>query len=169
MLSENLRRKINDFLSQPFIAKIATVRADGSPYVVPVIYNWDGEYIYVIARKRAAWIEHIRRDPRVAVLIDDPKPPHPRVLIEGEAEIVGTDWVEMGKKMLEKYMGKEMSQKYIEGTIDQPRWVIKITPKKVTSWIISEEDAVTWRVWHPRYYEPGTKWYNEYIREKSAK
>ncbi len=164
-LSENLRRKINDFLSRPLIAKIATINADGSPHVVPVIYSWDGMNLYLIGRKRASWIENIRRDPRVAVLVDDPNPPNSRVLIQGEAMIVGTDWVEMGKKMLEKYMGKEMSQKYLEGTIDQPRWIIKIVPKKITSWIISEKDAVTRKAWHPRYYEPGTKWYEEYIKE----
>jgi len=162
-------RKIDDFLQRPLIAKIATVRPDGSPYVVPVIYSWDGRYIYVIGRKRSAWIEYLRREPRVTVLIDDPNPPHPRVLIEGIAEIVGTDWIELGKKMLEKYMGKELSQKYLEGTIDQPRWLIRITPNKFTSWIVSEEDAASRRAWHPRYYEPGTKWYEEYMREKSSK
>lgn len=168
-LSEHLRRKVDDFLRRPLIAKIATVRADGSPYVVPVIYNWDGQNVYIIGRKRAAWIEHIRREPRVAVLIDDPNPPHPRVLIEGEAEIIGTEWVEMGKEMLEKYLGEEMSQKYLEGTIDQPRVVIRVIPKRITSWIISKEDAVTRKTWHPRYYEYGTKWYEEYIRERTLK
>jgi len=82
---------------------------------------------------------------------------------------VGTEWIELGKEMLERYMGKELSRKYLEGTMDQPRWLIRITPKKITSWIISEEDAATKKTWHPRYYEPGTKWYEEYIREKASK
>jgi len=43
---------------------------------------------------------------------------------------VCTEWIELGKKMLEHNMGKEMSQKYLEGTIDQPRWLIRITSKK---------------------------------------
>jgi PPOX class probable F420-dependent enzyme len=168
-MEEQKMRKVDEFLRRPLIAKIATVRPDGSPYVVPVIYKWDGQFIWVIGRKRSAWIEYIRREPRVAVLIDEPNPPHPRVLIEGEAEIVGTEWLELGKEMLERYMGRDLSQKYLEGTIDQPRWLIRITPKKITSWIISMEDAATKKTWHPRYYEPGTKWYEEYMREKVSK
>lgn len=160
------KAQIDEFLKGPHIAKIATIREGNAPYVVPVWYEWDGQNLLIIGRKRSIWVEHIRKNPKVAVLIDDVKPPYPKVIIEGVAEIIGTDWVEIGKRMVVRYFGSDVGLKYLEGSLDQPRWVIKVKPERITSWIIPPEFAGGKEAWHPRYYEPRTKWYEEYIKEK---
>jgi PPOX class probable F420-dependent enzyme len=160
------KEQIDEFLQGPHLARIATVKPDGAPYVVPVWYEWDGKNLYVVGRKRSVWVEYIRREPRVAVLIDENTTPLRKVLIEGKAEVVGSDWIEIGKRMVVRYFGPEVGPKYLEGTLDQPRWVVKITPTNITTWYIPPEYGGGREAWHPRYYEPGTKWYEEYVKEK---
>lgn len=166
------KKEMDEFLAGRHLARIATVKKDGSPYVVPVWYEWDGKYLYVVARQRSAWVQNILRDPRVAVVIDELDPDNPKVIIEGRAEIVGDrleDWVEIGRRMVKRYYGPEAGDSYLEGSLDQPRYTIRIVPSKITTWrnpppeVMKEKPRLSW---HPRYYVPGTKWYEEYVREQ---
>jgi PPOX class probable F420-dependent enzyme len=141
------KEQLNEFLMKGnLIAKLATLKEDGAPYVNPVWYEYDGQYIYIIGRARAQFVHNIRKDPRVAVCIDTPTPPHTRVLIEGKAEIIDKDWVEMGYRMARRYRGEVEGPKYIEKTLNRPRAMIRISPEKITSWTGPE--------WHRRYFDP---------------
>lgn len=140
-------QELDAFLREgKYLAKIATLKSDGSPYINPVWYEYDGTYIYIIARARSQFLQHIRKDPRVAVCIDTPTAPYKRVLIEGVAEVIDQDWVEMGKRMALRYRGEE-GLPYIEATRNRPRAMIRITPQKITSWQGGE--------WHKRYIDEG--------------
>src|SRR5215471_12924551 len=99
------KQEMDKFLQGPHVAKVATVKPDGSPFVVPVWYEWDGTTLLFGGRKKSSWVEHIRRNSRIAVLIDGPDPPYPKVIMEGVAEIVGGDWVDMGRRMVIRYFG----------------------------------------------------------------
>ena len=169
------KQEIDKFLAEANIAKVATVKKDGAPFVVPVWYDWNGEYCYLVGRKRASWVRNISKDPRVTVLIDGQNPPYPKVIIEGKAKIVGDkldDWIEIGKRMVKKYYGPDAGMSYLEGSIDQPRKTIRVKPKTVTSWVTPDEKDVARKPrlsWATRYYEPGSKWYKDYKEEKKAK
>jgi len=160
------KQQIDEFLRESKVARVATVSDDGSPYIVPVLYDWDGVDLYVVARKRSAWVQHIRRENRVAVLVDEEPLPQRKVMIRGVAEILGSDWVEMGRRIVTRYLGEKVADRYLEGTRDQPRWVIKIRPESIVTWHNPPQLAAGKEAWHPRYYEPGTKWYEEYQRER---
>ena len=81
--------RIDALLAGPVTARLATVKPDGAPYVVPVWQYWDGTSMFIIPREKSRFVDHLRRDPRVAVsCADDVDPAHPRVLLEGSVEIV---------------------------------------------------------------------------------
>jgi PPOX class probable F420-dependent enzyme len=169
------RKELEEFLAAPNIARVATVRKDGSPFVAPVWYDWDGESCYIVGRKRSSWVENIEHEPRVTVLIDRDESPNPKVTIEGRAEVIGRgleDWVEIGKRMVKKYFGPEAGESYLQDSIDQPRVTIKITPTRITSWVdpalglLKEKPYLSW---HPRYYEPGSKFYKDYVKDRQPK
>ncbi len=52
-------------------ALIATSGADGAPQLTPVWYLWDGEAITASVPGWTVKVENLRRDPRVAVCVDD--------------------------------------------------------------------------------------------------
>jgi PPOX class probable F420-dependent enzyme len=162
------RERMNEFLKGPHIARIGTIGLDGEPHVTPVWYMWDGQSIYVVGRKRSSWIEHLRRNPRVAVLIDEAGPPEFKISIDGIAQIMQSDWIETARRMSIKYFGNKTGTNYLEATLDQPRWLVKVTSKKITTWLVPLEKAAGKEGWHPRYYEPGSKWYTEYNSERKT-
>lgn len=66
-------------MSQPDskpVARLATVRPDGSPRVVPICFALDGDVLYTAVdekpkrTRRLARLADIERDPRVEVVID---------------------------------------------------------------------------------------------------
>ncbi len=132
--------QVDDFLSSPVIARLATVKPDGAPYVVPMWQHWDGESIYMVPRARSRFVEYVRLEPRVAVsCADDLNPDHSRVLIEGNAEIVAGPirmygrMLEIAREMAHRY-GGESGLNYLEGTIENPRYLLRVVPAKITPW-----------------------------------
>lgn len=137
------KEEILEFLSGPIVARIATVKQDGAPYVAPIWQYFDGEVMWVIPRERSVFVKHIQREPRVAVSCAYDTAPWTRVLIQGRAEIVeGPKPVdgfiaEIGQQMAVRYLG-EHGAEYASLTWDRPRYLIKIIPEKITSWTGSE-------------------------------
>jgi PPOX class probable F420-dependent enzyme len=135
--------EIREFLSRPVVARLATVRPDGSPYIAPVWQEYDGEVMWIIPRERSVFVQHIQHNPRVAVSVAVDQDPLTRVLILGRAEIVeGPKPMEgligeIGRRMAVRYLG-EHDMGYANKTWDRPRYLVKIIPEKVISWTGSE-------------------------------
>lgn len=141
--------EIDRFLAGPVIARLATVQANGAPYVAPVWQHWDGESMRVIPRAKSRFARHILGDQRVCVsCADDINPEHTRVTIEGRAEVVEGPVPLEGKtkeiadEMAVRYMGPD-GPKYASKTADRLRYLVRIQPEKITSWSGTE--------WHERY------------------
>lgn len=143
------QREIDVFLNGPVISRLATIKPDGSPYVVPVWHYWDGKNLWIIPREKSSFVENVRREPRVCVsTADDVDPAHTRVVIEGTCEIVEGPaplqgrMLEMARDMALRYMGPD-GPTYLGRTASRPRYLLKVTPGRMTSWSGNE--------WHPRY------------------
>ena len=65
--------QIDEFLRGPnstWLLKLAFLKEDGWPMIVPLWYQWDGEAFYVVGRKRSQWVADLIRDPRCAICIE---------------------------------------------------------------------------------------------------
>ncbi|MEM7254218.1 MAG: pyridoxamine 5'-phosphate oxidase family protein [Pseudomonadota bacterium] len=140
--------EINRLLETPTIARLATITPTGTPYIVPIWQQWDGEHAYVIPRGKARFVEHIRLNSHVALSIaDDINPSHDRVLIEGHATIEAGPVVMSGRmlamatEMASRYGGEE-GLTYLKGTLEFSRYLVCIRPQTITSWR---------GTWHARY------------------
>jgi nitroimidazol reductase NimA-like FMN-containing flavoprotein (pyridoxamine 5'-phosphate oxidase superfamily) len=149
--------ELDEFLAQPLLLKLACVRPDGWPYIVPLWYAWHDHKLYVVGRQRAVWIDYIRREPRVGVLIDEDARRHRRVQMTATAAVVegpvsraqgSQRWREqLDRLLVARYMADERGQAYARATAERPRFLVEITPVQVTSWRGGP--------WHRRYYQPG--------------
>jgi PPOX class probable F420-dependent enzyme len=162
--------EIREFLKRPLIAKVSTISPDGSPYISPVWFEYSDSKVYIIARKHSRYVEHIKKNPKVAVLIDDDTAPYAKVHFTGTAKILegpttSGRWVEIARRMASRHFGESIGPKYLEGTLDQPRYLIEITPTQTVSWRGTGRGDRS--EWHPRYYEPGSRWHTEYIKKET--
>jgi nitroimidazol reductase NimA-like FMN-containing flavoprotein (pyridoxamine 5'-phosphate oxidase superfamily) len=46
--SHNRPLNAERFLATHRVARLATVSADGKPHIVPVVYTYDGKYVYIV-------------------------------------------------------------------------------------------------------------------------
>jgi PPOX class probable F420-dependent enzyme len=76
-----------ELLHSKIPARLAYVAADGTPRVVPIWFHWTGEEIVLGTPPRAPKIRSLRRNPKVAVTIDDNSFPHKVLLIRGTAQL----------------------------------------------------------------------------------
>ena len=153
------------FLDQPAIlCRVATIRPDGAPHVTPVWFIYDEGEIVVTPRKESAWLEHIRRDPRVAITIDEEAAPYRKVTLEGVARFrfdLGHDdeWRGLYRRIACRYVPEAGAEHYIQETIDQPRALLALpfAGSKVRTWRMPVAGEEYTGIWHRRYYVDGSK------------
>ena len=153
------------FLDEPgVLMRVAVVREDGSPLVTPIWFIYEDDAIYFTPREKSEWFTCLRRDPRVALCIDEQALPYRKVLVEGSAELVhdiGEDdvWREQYKRIAKRYVDEDGAEAYVQNTIDQPRGLYRVPLEgaKVNSWRMPLEGEDGMGIWHGRYYTPGTQ------------
>ncbi len=79
-------REMSAFLKGPWTARLACLRPDGSPHVIPVWQEWDGEGFTILAWEGSQWADFVRANPSVSLTVDEPWPPLRRVTARGRAE-----------------------------------------------------------------------------------
>ena len=139
------REDLDQFLGDYMVAHIATVAADGSPYVVPGGFLYTGDAILMTPRGRALWYDHIVRDPRVALSIDEVQAPNRKVTVAAaRAEILfapghETEWLDTARQVAIKAFGDEGVDHYLATTGHVPRALMSI-PFEYPSPVVT-----TWR------------------------
>jgi PPOX class probable F420-dependent enzyme len=61
--------ELEEFLAEPNPAVIATLRPDGHPHAVPTWYEWRDGRVLVNMDESRSRLDHMRRDPRVAITV----------------------------------------------------------------------------------------------------
>jgi PPOX class probable F420-dependent enzyme len=67
--------------------KLSTVRADGSPHVTPIWFVLDGDEVVFNTAGNSVKGRNLAQDGRVALCVDDDRPPYGFVLLEGRARL----------------------------------------------------------------------------------
>ncbi|MFI5763458.1 MULTISPECIES: PPOX class F420-dependent oxidoreductase [unclassified Streptomyces] len=67
--------------------KLSTVREDGSPHIAPIWFVLDGDSFVFNTGKDTVKGRNLARDGRVALCVDDDRPPFSYVVLQGRAEI----------------------------------------------------------------------------------
>ena len=146
------------------ILHLATIRANGSPRVAPMWFIHEEGAIWFTPRAESEWLQDLRRDPRVALVMDEQPLPYRKVTVDGIAELayeLGQDavWRDRYRRIARRYVPPEGADAYIQNTIDQPRALFRVPLKGsvVTTWRMPVGDEDGTGIWHKRYYVPGSK------------
>src|SRR5438093_8271926 len=85
-------QEIEAFLGErEHLARIATVRADGSPSVGPVWFLYERGRLHITPRKHSEFGRNLRRDPRTAITIDEEGGSYRKVIGDGRVECLYED------------------------------------------------------------------------------
>jgi PPOX class probable F420-dependent enzyme len=125
----------------PRTAKLATVRADGSPHVAPIWVALDGDEIVFTTGEGTLKGKAVRRDPRVALSFDDEDPPFSFVVIEGDARIDSDEGelLTWATKISGRYMGAERAAEFGRRNAVPTELLVRVRPRRVVGqWNVSE-------------------------------
>jgi PPOX class probable F420-dependent enzyme len=94
--------------------KLSTVRADGSPHVAPIWFLLDGNDIVFNTGKETVKGRNLARDGRVALCVDDDRPPFSFVVLQGRARLSeDLDGVrQWATRIGSRYMGEERGEEF---------------------------------------------------------
>jgi PPOX class probable F420-dependent enzyme len=129
------RPQLDAFLQEPRIGKLVTLRADGSPTVVPIWYEWDGETAAIFTT-RGAKVRRIQADPRVALSVEEPAGvAEAWVTIEGTATIEESGGIELARRLVQRYYTPAKAAETLPGWEKMAaEWVIiRVTPTRISS------------------------------------
>lgn len=116
-------------------AKLAVVRADGSPHVAPVWVDLDGDDVMFMTSADTIKGKAILRDPRVSLCWDDERPPFSFVTVAGTATISTDpeDLLTWATRISARYMGADRAEEYGRRNAVAPEMLVRVTPTKVVA------------------------------------
>jgi PPOX class probable F420-dependent enzyme len=115
--------------------KLATVRADGSPHVAPIWFILDGDDLVFMTGAGTAKGKALRRDPRVALVVDLEQPPYGFALVEGTVTI-STDLDEMlplSIRIAERYVSAEQAEQFGRRNAVDGELLVRLHPSRITA------------------------------------
>ncbi len=108
---------------------VATLMADGSPQASVVWVDTDGKNVIFNTAEGRFKLKHLRRDPRVAVVVYNADMPYQQVMIRGKAiEFTHEGADEHINKLAKKYLDLD---EYPYRQPGEQRVIIKIEPERV--------------------------------------
>lgn len=166
------RSELDQFLGErEHLLRLATVDEDGMPRISPVwcTHRPNNERpslgsIFFTPRQQSAFLANLRRDPRIALSIDEDVLPYRKVSVQGRAEIVhdvGDDdaWRDVYREITRRYLDDDAADRYLAATHDQPRALLAVDldPAIVTTWRMPTGDEPATGIWAARYYADGSR------------
>ena len=133
----------------PRTAKLAIVRADGSPHVAPVWVALErgagpegGDVVVFMTSADTIKGKSILRDGRVALCWDDEQPPFAFVTITGRATTSTDpdDLLAVATRIGGRYMGADQAEAYGRRNSAPPEMVVRVVPDKV----VAKVDVAGW-------------------------
>jgi len=122
--------------------KLATVRYDGRPHVVPIWFVLDGEKLIFTTGESSVKAKNMLRDPRVSLSVDDQIPPYSFVTVEGTVSISENpeEMLHWATRIGARYMGEEQAEAFGKRNAVKGELLVTITPSKV----IAYKDVTAW-------------------------
>jgi PPOX class probable F420-dependent enzyme len=124
-------QKYLDLFDKKAFGHLATILPNGSPQVTPVWIDYDGKHVRFNSALGRVKDKNVRRDPHVAISIQDPDNPYRYLEIRGRVVNITEDGADDHiNKLSQKYMGKPVYGFRQPGEV---RVLYTVEPDKVTS------------------------------------
>jgi PPOX class probable F420-dependent enzyme len=109
------------------------VSPSGAPLVAPIWIALDGDEIVFTTNEATAKGKALRRDPRVALCVDDERPPFAFVIVHGTATISEDpdELLAWATVLGGRYMGADRAEEYGRRNGVPGELLVRVTPTKV--------------------------------------
>jgi PPOX class probable F420-dependent enzyme len=116
--------------------KLATVRPDGSPHVVPIWFTLDRDDTVVFTvDANSVKAKALAREPRVSLCVDEEVPPYAFVLVEGTATVVDDPEAQLrwATRIGARYMGADRADEFGRRHAAPAELLVQLPPTRVVA------------------------------------
>ena len=116
--------------------KLATVRPDGQPHVVPIWFMLDGPDLVFMTGAETVKARNIRHNSHVALAVDDEQFPFSFVLIQGEATLTApapADMLPYSTAIARRYVGEARAAEFGRRNAVEGELLVRVRPRKVVA------------------------------------
>lgn len=114
----HITAEVQEFLEKPLISTLATIDESGAPRTRAIWHDWNSEQgLLLFTHTSSTKWQHILRDPRVSLCVDDSEIPYRSVTVDGHVEPVTNQsslLFPTVSRMSRKYYGLEEGTKFAE-------------------------------------------------------
>ena len=101
------------FLEQAHIAHLVTIRADGSPHVAPVWYEYQDDAFVMFTPSNSQKVRNLALDTRASLSVASVDEPYRYVVVEGTVEVGEMDFEQVALRIATRYQGIERGQAFV--------------------------------------------------------
>ena len=111
--------QLGDLLERPLVATLATHRRNGEVLLSPIWHEWQQDGFNIVIDSGGFKAKHIRRDPRVSVVVYESDPPYRGIEVRGRARFVDAEGELLAarRRIWGRYIGIEPPQSHDEALI----------------------------------------------------
>ncbi|MEX0783800.1 MAG: pyridoxamine 5'-phosphate oxidase family protein [Dehalococcoidia bacterium] len=129
---------LEEFLQQPHVGVLATLRKNGLPYTVPVWWLWKDGLVWLTGTHSRVWCRQLKNDPRASLCIEATAPVSGHVGFDGRADVFERpdfDIWPISRELAQKYVGRgdpangEAVERFFANMQTEPRLLFRLTPE----------------------------------------
>lgn len=127
-----------EYVKQPYVGVLATLKSNGSPYTVPVWWLHKEDGIWITGTYSRVWCKHLLRDGRASLCIESGPPMTGHVEFDGVCtafELPKFDIWPISRELAEKYVGRgdpanaERVEQFFANMQTEPRLLFRLEPE----------------------------------------
>ncbi len=111
-LAEDRLEDVRSLLEAPSPAVLTTYRKDGSAFVSPVWFRWDGEAFRIVIAEGDVKLRQLARDPRCILVVFETVLPFRGIEVRGVPELIKGDVTDERVQIAGRYLGVDRGAQY---------------------------------------------------------
>jgi len=123
---------VAEFLRQPHVAVLATLRRDGRPYTVPVWFLHADGVFWITGTYDRVWCKQLLTDPRASLCVEATKPVAGHVGVDGSVvarELPDFDIWPVSRRLVDKYVAPEHRDGFFANMQTEHRLLFELVPE----------------------------------------
>lgn len=127
---------LDEFLDQPHVGVLATLRGDGLPYTVPVWWLWHENAFWLTGTSTRVWCRQLMADPRASLCIEAMAPVAAHVGCDGPVTFIDPDTADIwpiSAMLVDKYVrraqGDAAAEAFLANMRTEPRVLFRLEPR----------------------------------------
>jgi PPOX class probable F420-dependent enzyme len=125
---------VTEFLRQPHVAVLASLRRDGRPYTVPVWFLHAEGSFWITGTYERVWCKHLMVDPRASLCVEAMAPVAGHVGVDGAVvarELPTYDIWPISQRLVDKYVAPEGRDAFFANMQTEHRLLFELVPEVI--------------------------------------